>query len=146
MNDRGRLDEKFKSFFTHILWIGICSGTKWGYGYWFCPLQCRTWAVCQTGDCQCSIRYYGENNLMRWCSFSPYVEQWEQVSINMLMFLDDTIEKIVCSRTLQETAWNHSTLIQEQITEKFDIWKQKMLRYFSFQEALVWLNFSWKKP
>ena len=33
----------------------------------------------------------------------------------------DAVEKIVCSRTLQETAWNHSTLIQEQITEKFDI-------------------------
>ena len=33
----------------------------------------------------------------------------------------DAVEKIVCSRTLQETAWNHSTLIHEQITEKFDI-------------------------
>ena len=122
MNDRGRLDERF-SRFLHTSLDGIVDGPNGamdiGFVHYNVELEQFAKQVTANADTILWGRATYEMMYQYWPNMLNNEEGSEHERAHAAWI--DAVEKIVCSRTLQETAWNHSTLIHEQITEKFDI-------------------------
>ena len=122
MNDRGRLDKKF-SRFLHTSLDGIVEGQNGamdiGFVHYNVELEQFAKQVTANADTILWGRETYEMMYQYWPNMLNNEEGSEHERAHAAWI--DAVEKIVCSRTLQETAWNHSTLIHEQITEKFDI-------------------------
>ena len=122
MNDRGRLDQKF-SRFLHTSLDGIVEGPNGamdiGFVHYNVELEQFAKQVTANADTILWGRETYEMMYQYWPNMLNNEEGSEHERAHAAWI--DAVEKIVCSRTLQEPAWNHSTLIHEQITEKFDI-------------------------
>ncbi len=122
MNDRGRLDEKF-SRFLHTSLDGIVEGPNGAMDIGFVHYNVELEQFAKQVTANADTILWGRATYEMMYQYWPNTLNNEEASEHELAHAVwiDAVEKIVCSRTLQETAWNHSTLIHEQITEKFDI-------------------------
>jgi len=122
MNDRGRLDEKF-SRFLHTSLDGIVEGPNGAMDIGFVHYNVELEQFAKQVTANADTILWGRATYEMMYQYWPNTLNNEEASEHERAHAAwiDAVEKIVCLRTLQETAWNHSTLIQEQITEKFDI-------------------------